>query len=177
MFESLGLGQGKKKEPPETDVRAAIQMLSTSIEAINQRLSGTNLDDSFNASLKEFLPRVQKSLQYLGHETDKMQRNITEMNNSFYKFEKNIESIINSLKQNITQQNAKISDAIDKIDSTQNLTTRTVESSNTNFTKKLDQMINIHLQEIQLLREQNNEFVRRMTSLENYIKQLVEQKK
>ncbi len=171
MFESLGLGQGKKKELSDKDVRAAIEMLSTSVESINQRLSGTNMDDSFNSALKEFLPRVHKALQYLGRETDKLQRNVTDMTNNFYKFEKNIESIVNGLKQDITRQNAKISDAIDKIDTTQSLTTRTVDESNSNFMKKMDQMINIHLQEIQLLRDQNNEFVKRMTSLENYMRE------
>ncbi len=177
MLDSLGLDFGKKKKgSDDPEIRAAIEMLSTSIEAINQRLTGTNLDDSFNATLKEFLPRINKILQYLGQETEKMQRNVVELNNNFYKFEKNIEIMTNGLKQTITQQNAKTSDAIDKIDTTQTLITKTVENSNANFMNKLNQMIDIHLQEIHLLREQNANFIKRMDALEKSIQDFVKRR-
>ena len=169
--EGLNLFSSKKNKNAESaELRATIEMLSTNIESINQRLSSTNLDETFNNTLKEFLPRVHKMLQYLDQKVDKTQKDITVMNNNFYKFEKNLATNINNLKQTITQQNTKINEAMDKIDVTQTATTRIVENSNAHFKKKLDQMIEIHLQEIKLMKEQNVNFVNRMESFEKAIR-------
>lgn len=169
--EGLNLFSSKKNKNAESEeLRATIEMLSTSIESINQRLSSTNLDESFNTALKEFLPRVHKMLQYLDQKVDKTQKDIIAMNNNFYKFETNLATSINNLKQTITQQNTKINEAMDKIDVTQTATTRTVENSNAHFKKKLDQMIEIHLQEIKLMKDENTNFVKRMDGLERAIR-------
>ena len=169
--EGLNLFSSKKNKNAESaELKATIEMLSTSIESINQRLSSTNLDESFNTALKEFLPRVHKMLQYLDQKVDKTQKDITVLNNNFYKFEKNLSTSMNNLKQTVTQQNTKINEAMDKVEVAQTTTIRTVENSNAHFKKKLDQMIEIHLQEIKLMKDQNVNFVKRMDSLESAIR-------
>lgn len=203
----FGLEKSKdSKNISEEDVKSVLDVLSTSVEAINQRLSGTNMDDSFNATLKEFLPRATNNLQLLEQEVKHIQKKISDLNNSIFKIEENVENSIKNISGALDRQSNAVRVATQKIDTTQAMTTKTIVESNDSFgktvrsamlklentqaattktvtqsndvfTKKLAEMIEIHLEEIKILRQQNKTFVDKMESMEKTIFELTKKVK
>lgn len=169
MFDDLLSSDGSNSgsEEQEKDVKQVLEVLSTNVEGINQRLSGTNMDDSFNKTMKEFLPKVNKSLNQLQEETSQVKKTVSDMNNRFYKLEQNIENRMNQFEEKLDEQRRDIDEAIENINTTQNLTKKAITESNQKFKQKLQQMIDIHMEEIQLLRDQNETFVNHMEKLED----------
>ncbi len=205
-LENLKSGGTSKSAGKEEDIKNVLEVLSTSIEAINQRLSGTNMDDSFNATMKEFLPWVSKSLQLMDQEIKQIQKKVSDLNNAIYKIEENVETSIKNISGAIDRQSNAVRIATQKIDTTQAMTTRTITESNEAFgksvktamrnlentqsnttkiitqsndvlNKNLAQMIEIHMEEIKLLRQQNKLFVEKMESMQKSIMELIENNK
>lgn len=167
MFDFTAAKGKKKGNEQEQDVKQVLEVLSTSVEAINQRLAGTNMDDSFNQTMKEFLPKVNNNLQMLTQQTTQVQKTIKDMNNRMYKMEQNVSASIKGFEEELGKQRRTLDQAIEEINTTQKLTTRVVTESNEKFSQKLQQMINIHMSEIELLRSQNKTFVEHMEKLED----------
>lgn len=166
MFDLTGAKSKKKNNNQEEDVKQVLEVLTTSVEAINQRLAGTNMDDSFNQTMKEFLPKVNSGLKQLVQQTTQVQKTIGDMNNRVYKMEQNVSASIKGFEEELGKQRRTLDEAIENINSTQKLTTKVVTESNEKFSQKLQQMIEIHMSEIELLRNQNKTFIKHMQKLE-----------